>query len=413
MKAWLAILLAALSLPGCGQQGDGASQPGAKLTTRGDQGSADQSGRVGGQSRKKSKREGAGASDEESAARDDNAVGSKDNASKEKKNREQDEDEDEDVDEDEESDGESTVDPSALKGQEYFEGPLYQLFANACASCHADPRQNPPMKGPLTIFSYAKMKQKLDVGQSPFANAFIDKVRSLDAHAGGDRCPGGYAASPCKEIADWWILEHGPAPDGTAMGRVGLVNSISPLGKVYGWAQDPGNPGAAIAVRLFVDGPLGTGTELGAVMASLDGDDGGTPGAHAFIFELPENLKDQKPHKLYAYANIGGTETLLGDDGSSFTAYGLSEAGRSFFQNNVQGQLGGCGGCHAVAYEQQFYSLVSPAPSKGGQAGNNQLVNKPAQANGITHGGGSFCNGANQGLCATIQEWWRVEFGAP
>jgi hypothetical protein len=266
-------------------------------------------------------------------------------------------------------------------------------------------------RGPLTIFSYDRMRLLLVDGTGAQRNALFDKISGAADHGGGNRCAAGLASSPCKEVAQWWDAEIGGGSGGGAAVR-GKITQVTALGKVFGWAADPADTTAALAVKLYVDGPAGAGgTEVATVTADFEGADGNTPGAHAFTFQLPDSLRDKKAHDLYAYAMLDGELEQLGSTAFAFTAFAFSQAGRDFFEANVRSQLGGCTGCHTVSYEQQFYSLLVPSPAAGGTAANNQLVNKPAQANGTTHGGGSRCGGVNAGVCAQIQAWWRVEFG--
>lgn len=292
-----------------------------------------------------------------------------------------------------------------------FTSQVLPSFRALCVSCHADPRQPAEVRAPLTIYSYASMKVLLDMGGGPEDNRLWNRVRNLESHTGGDRCQQGNTQSPCKEMVQWWIAEKGAPPPGSA--QLGRITEITALGRVYGYAFDSQNTAAAVQVNFYVDGPKGTGVAAGSTLANKPGDDGNQAGDHAFSLDLPEAFRNGKPREIFAYALIGTEERPLSTVGTKYTAYAFSQAGRDFYGANVQPRMGGCGGCHTISYEQQFYSMIAPSPAKGGTATNNQLVNKPAQTNGAAHGGGQSCANANASPCADFQRWWQVEFGTP
>jgi hypothetical protein len=65
--------------------------------------------------------------------------------------------------------------------------------------------------------------------------------------------------------------------------------------------------------------------------------------------------------------------------------------------------------CHTWNYEAAILQLGSPSPTSGGSPLNNRFINKMA---GQGHGGGDYCNGDKNNMpCATVQNWWAVEFG--
>lgn len=300
-------------------------------------------------------------------------------------------------------------DPAAA-GPDFFAKEVKPLLQTMCVNCHADPRQPAEVRAPLSIYSYDSMRVLLAKGGAPQDNLFWNTVRNLESHTGGDRCSNGPEASPCKEMAAWWSVEFG-ATNGSGTPSFGRVSEVTSLGRVYGWAFDPKDANALLNVTLYVDGPKGTGMMVGTVTANRPGNDGNAPGDHAFTFDLPEAYRNGKQRDLYGYVTVASEEKVLSTLPTKYTAYAFSQAGRDFYNANVQGKLGGCGGCHTISYEQQFYSLISPAPVKGGTVTNNQLINKASQTNGTNHGGGQSCGNANASPCVDFQRWWQIEFG--
>ena len=299
---------------------------------------------------------------------------------------------------------------SVSGGPKFFATTIKPVFQTMCVNCHADPRQPAEVRAPLSIYSYDSMRALLEKGGGPQDNLLWNTVRNLESHTGGDRCSNGAEASPCKEMASWWTVEFGESA-GQGTSSFGRISEVTTLGRVYGWAFDPKDTNTQLNVTLFVDGPKGKGTMVGTAMANRPGNDGNAPGDHAFTFDLPDIYRNGKARDLYAYATFGADDKALSTLPTKYTAYAFSQAGRDFYASNVQGRLGGCGGCHTISYEQQFYSLITPAPNKSGTATNNQLINKPAQTNGTSHGGGQSCSNANASPCADFQRWWQIEFG--
>jgi len=301
-----------------------------------------------------------------------------------------------------------------VKGEAYFTATMLPVLNTNCASCHADPRIQAAVRGPLTIFSFAAMRSKLADGATATGNAFFLKVRNQVSHGGGDRCPNGANATPCKEFSAWWTVEVGGASTGkqpTPAGLVSNISSVSDFGRVYGYAYNPADVKATVSVAFYVDGPSGSGTSAGTVMANTAGDDANADGDHAFAYDLPINLRDGKQHKLYAYGLDQNSQTLLTITPVTFTAYAFTAAGRSFFDATVKPKLAGCASCHTIAYEQQYYTLMAPSPASGATAANNDLINKPAQANNTKHGGGQRCSSVTASPCAELQAWWKIEAG--
>lgn len=309
-----------------------------------------------------------------------------------------------------ESEGDVDGSDGSDEARIFFDATVKPMMEVNCVSCHADPRLTVAVRAPLSIYSYASMRAMLATGQGPQSNGFYDKVRNISAHTGGDRCSSNPTASPCLEIMDWWRAEFG---DGAGGGGVdaprGKITDVTTLGEVHGYAYDPTDTTMAVTVNLYGDGPKGSGTLIASVVANQAGSDGDTPGNHAFIYQLPAAWRDGQSHGLHVY--IGDSDEPMATTPRAYTAYSFSTAGRNFYNANVRTALNSCTGCHTITYEQQFYSLIAPSPALGGTATNNQLINKPAQVNGVRHGGGMRCNGINASPCNVIQQWWAIEFG--
>lgn len=299
------------------------------------------------------------------------------------------------------------TDPAA--GRAFYDKSVLPVLQAKCVNCHADPRQAVEIRGPLSIYSYDLMKAKL-VGTSSVDNDLINKVMNKIGHDGADRCGGSYNASPCKEIAAWRLIEKGEdSGSNTGNGIAGRIFDVTSLGKIIGWAYNPDKPTDILTVAFYIDGPSGTGTKIGPIMANRSGADNSTPGDHAYLVDIPESFRDKKKHTLQAYAVVDGKETLIESVPYDFIAYTLSVAGRAFYDANVKSAVTGCAGCHTLSYEQHFYAMVSPAPSQGGTANNNVLINKAGTRNGTAHSGGNRCNGGNP--CTVFEQWWAMEFG--
>lgn len=82
---------------------------------------------------------------------------------------------------------------------------------------------------------------------------------------------------------------------------------------IEGWARDPDDT-SALVVRLYVDGPSGSGQSFGsAVAGNFRGDLPFRDKNHGYSIRVPQGLKDGRPHAIYMYAldPTTGIETLL------------------------------------------------------------------------------------------------------
>jgi len=300
-----------------------------------------------------------------------------------------------------------------IPGKQYWELKVYPMIEFSCKGCHADPRFKREKEGPLTVFNYDKVVAMLKDGSS-VNNALLRKLTGIN-HEGGNRCPGGLEANPCQTIIEWYKAEFGD--DGAIPAVIENPNDVSPesgaftrvtaLGKVFGWAVDKANLNVGIEVKIYADGNKSSGELVKTMIANEAGPDGNHSGDHQFSFELPEKFRDRSVRSLYIYGMIGGSEVLLAGP-YAFVAYNYSEAGRTYFEQNVEPKLTACKSCHNVSYATQFASLITPTPANNGTKTNNELINKAGTRNGTNHGGGNRCGTSSP--CSEFEEWWKIEF---
>lgn len=291
------------------------------------------------------------------------------------------------------------------EGQRYFVEKLIPLFEQQtqCFSCHSAPRFGGT--APLSIYNYNQMIFKLATGNSTIDNDLMNKVQANVSHTGGNRCLLGLGESPCKDLIEWRQIEFPLDVEGIN----GAITNISITGRVTGWIYDAQQSNTIFDAHIYADGPVGVGTLLATVPANEIGPGGLTAG-HYFFYTLPASFANGQPHDLYVYGDQAISDNLLPGMPYNSTAYTPTAAGRNFYDATLGPQLASsCTGCHDNSYEGRYPSLVSPSPFSGGSASNNDLVIKAS--GGASHGGGSFCNGVGNGLCADIQQWWNLEFG--
>ncbi len=99
----------------------------------------------------------------------------------------------------------STTDSPVFDGMSVFNLTVMPVLNSAAqcaaAGCHAN-------GNPGNLFDYAAQKSRVLSGASGADNPLVNKMRQTVAHTGGNRCPGGVAATPCKEVIDWATKEH-------------------------------------------------------------------------------------------------------------------------------------------------------------------------------------------------------------
>jgi hypothetical protein len=96
---------------------------------------------------------------------------------------------------------------------------------------------------------------------------------------------------------------------------MGYFDGIDADGNAAGWALVPALAPAPIDVKLYLDGPSGSGALLSTVSANQPRADvnqaTGQPGDHGFAFAIPDAARDGKDHQLFAYAVGPKSEVLL------------------------------------------------------------------------------------------------------
>lgn len=289
--------------------------------------------------------------------------------------------------------------------KDFYGSTVLPLFKDPeqCGECHAQPRDNPPMPGPLSIHDYGLAKAMLFDGPSSTNNKLLNKARSVETHGGGDQC-GDFKVSDCKYITEWYEMEKGGSGDKGAGNLVGKIESFSFDGTLKGYAADAIDPDATLDVQFFIDGDKDNGTAIDAQVADRSGYAGGIQGLHVFNFTLPNIHRDGKSHKIYGYGVIGGKLYEMAGSPYDYTAWTPKGAG-NFYNGSVNGSLGACKGCHNPGYSD-LGTLASPSPANGGTATNNVYYQKAI--GGMNHSGGNTCGGPCQ---AALQGWWNDEFG--
>lgn len=290
------------------------------------------------------------------------------------------------------------------EGKKFFLEKLTPMLETNCNSCHNEPRLVTGIAAPLTIYNYTTMRDKVQSGNSSIDNYFINKSMNIESHAGGARCSNGALSSPCKEISEWVSIEF---PLKSA-GYAGQIKNVSALGRVTGYAFKPSEESNVYQVTIL-DAPVDQGGQIVAqIMANEAGM--GVGQGHHFSFDLPLELRDGVERNMYIYVDSAVAENLLPNMPYKYAAYSPRDGGSDFYNNNVNGALNRCNGCHAWDYQTAYPNLLDPTPYKGGTNLTNIFIRK---ANGeLSHGGGSFCGGdKNSGLCASIRDWWNFEFG--
>lgn len=300
-----------------------------------------------------------------------------------------------------------------ISGKQFWEVKIYPMIEFSCKGCHADPRFKREKDGPLTVYNYDKVVAMLKDGTS-VNNALLRKLNGIN-HEGGNRCPGGLDAAPCKTIVEWYKAEFGD--DGAVPAVIenpnevstesGAFTRVTAIGKVFGWAVDKQNLTAKIEVNIYVDGNKDSGELVKTMVAGESGPDGNHTGDHQFSFELADKYRDRSVRSLYIYGKIGGADVLLAGP-FAFVAYNYSEAGRTYYEQTVEPKLTACKSCHIVSYATHFASLIAPTPANNGSKTNNELINKAGTRNGMKHGGGNRCGTSSP--CTEFEQWWQIEF---
>lgn len=182
---------------------------------------------------------------------------------------------------------------------------------------------------------------------------------------------------------------------------------VSTDGKAWGYALDSVNKTKAIKVIFYANGPAGTGTYAGEIVAKEAGV--GANAGHYFSFKVPSELANGKYQKLYAYGHEAKIENLIKPSPVTFVSY--TPKAEEYFNTNIAPFVNSqCIRCHTWTYQAAFYGpLMTALPINGGSATNNRLIRKMSGLDG--HSGGQFCTGGvNSGICTSLQTWWTQEF---
>lgn len=116
---------------------------------------------------------------------------------------------------------------------------------------------------------------------------------------------------------------------------------------------------------------------------------------------------------------MSGVGTFASQDQSATTKV---RKGETFFDEKVVPALieNGCQTCHAQNYVRPRvfeYKELLPYLGMGSTDSENVLINKLANlrsfsADRYSHPGGKRCDSINREPCATLRQWWHVEFGS-
>jgi hypothetical protein len=108
-----------------------------------------------------------------------------------------------------------------------------------------------------------------------------------------------------SSIASYRAAISAPAAPISSQSTQGYLDIVSSTGVASGWTYDPDNSGASINVQFYVNGPRGTGTLIGTVLANTPRADVnqvvGIPGNHGYNFTIPAAYKDGHSHSIFAY----------------------------------------------------------------------------------------------------------------
>lgn len=208
--------------------------------------------------------------------------------------------------------------------------------------------------------------------------------------------------------------EPAASPSGTPSGGGGVIQgglgSVSlETGNATGYARDTARANQSIYVEFYIDGPAGTGTFGGSVLANVNRTLFPS-GPYGFSFPIPAQFRDAKLRRLYGYAIDPTTSQRAPLDASpqAFIA-GTNQAGIDYFNNSVKPAFqASCTSCHGNMDDYYTYKLKIMIPSRfdGGSATNNSLFNK---AVGQGHGGGNRCGSPNSAPCSVFSQWWNLE----
>ncbi len=144
-----------------------------------------------------------------------------------------------------------------------------------------------------------------------------------DCNCGNQNCD--YSISGCECINEGCKV-GGVADGANCYNKICGSTSYSPKGYhdssycdySYGWTCDQDSYSTPLTVNFYKDGPPGTGTFIGSILANVSAEAGvasqcGGYANHRFNFPMPASIRDNLNHTIYAQAvNIGsGSDILL------------------------------------------------------------------------------------------------------
>src|SRR3989344_4745057 len=86
---------------------------------------------------------------------------------------------------------------------------------------------------------------------------------------------------------------------------VGNLDAVSTTSVIRGWSYDPDNSSSSNQVKIYIDGPAGTGTLIATIPANIDRPDvraaAGITGNHGFEYTVPVSYQNGAYHSVYVY----------------------------------------------------------------------------------------------------------------
>lgn len=144
---------------------------------------------------------------------------------------------------------------------------------------------------------------------------------------------------------------------------LGSIDDISTAGLVRGWSYDPDATTANDQVKIYIDGPVGTGTLATTVTANIDRADvrtaNGITGNHGFEWTLPSNYRDGNYHSVYAYGvdtSSTSITAVLGNANRKFTGKTVVINPQALANKTVAGKVSVLNASKVLMTEMNFTS---------------------------------------------------------
>jgi hypothetical protein len=127
---------------------------------------------------------------------------------------------------------------------------------------------------------------------------------------------------------------------------LGNLDEINDAGLIRGWSFDPDSTSSINQVKIYIDGPAGTGTLVSTQLANVDRPDiratYGITGNHGFEFPVPAAYQDNASHTVYVYgidSSNSAVTTLLTSSGKSFTTRLITLDPEAFSTKIISGKI--------------------------------------------------------------------------